>query len=371
MTKTNWFETHRLVSRFILIGVVCLMSFGAMELVLCGVEYYEYAKPANRALFDVYRQIYSDERDTEYIFGHKPDVNVLLVNGDNKYTFITNSEGLRETQNYKKLDKSVIFLGDSIVEGVSVENNETMDAVFEYETGITALNFGVGSSNTVQEYYWLKNKYRDGYNTKLIILGFCLNDLFQNSYLRRFDPKKSNWTLDRYLEDESMGKKANFKLKAKQFLRKSKTLSFLYRAYTEMRRKKADTEGLPPDRYGEVSEINKKFTTLYIQKLKSFAKSIGSEFVVVIFPREKQLTSVYSDTQRRAQDALIEILDENNVEYIDLYPLMRENYFARPDIRWYHDDTHPYKKGHQLIGLYLAEKLPEKFPKIFNESANK
>jgi len=339
-----------------------------MELVLSGAEYYQYVKPANRVLFDVYRQIYSDETDMEYIFGHKPNVNVLLVNGDNKYTFITNSEGLRETKNYEKLDKSVIFLGDSIVEGTSVENDETMDAVFEGETGITSLNFGVGSSNTVQEYYWLKNKYKDGYNTKLIILGFCLNDLFQNSYLRRFDPKRSNWTLHRYLEDESMGKDTNFKLKIKQFLRKSSTISFLYRVYTEMRRKKADAEGLPPDRYSEVSEINKKYTTLYIKKLKKFAESIGSEFVVVIFPREKQLTAEYSDTQRRSQYALIEILDENNVEYIDLYPLMKENYSARPDVRWYHDDTHPYKRGHQLIGLYLVEKLPEKFPEVFRES---
>ncbi|MBL7073159.1 MAG: SGNH/GDSL hydrolase family protein [Candidatus Omnitrophica bacterium] len=365
MEKTNWFETHRLAARFILIGVICFMSFGVMELILWGAEYYEYVKPANRALFDVYRQIYSDERDTEYIFGHNPDVNVLLMRRDSGYTFITNSEGLREKENYEELDKSVIFLGDSIVEGVSVENDETMDAVFENETGITALNFGVGSSNTVQEYLWLKNKYKDGYNTKLIILGFCLNDLFQNSYLRRFVPERSNWALYRYLEDESMGNKANFKLKVKQFVRKSKTFSFLYRVYTEMRRKKADVEGLPPYRYDEVSEINKKYTKLYIQKLKSFAESIGSEFVVVIFPREKQLTAEYSDTHRRAQEALIEILEENNVEYIDLYALMKENYIARPDVSWYHDDTHPYKKGHQLIGLYLAERLPEKFPEIF------
>jgi len=365
MDKTNWFENHRLAGRFILLGIICIVSFGMMELFLWGAEYYHYVKPANRALFDVYRQIYSDERDTEYIFGHKPNVNVLLVNGDNKYTFITNSEGLREKKDYGKLNKSVIFLGDSIVEGVSVENDETMDEVFEDKTGITALNFGVGSSNTVQEYFWLKNKYKDEYNTKLIILGFCLNDLFQNTYLRQFGSERSNWALYKYLDDGSMGKNTNGKLKTKQFLRRSKTLSFLYRAYTELLRKKSDLAGLPPYRYSEVSAENKKYTALYIKKLKEFAEKIGSEFVVVIFPREKQLTAEYNDTYRRAQDVLIEILEETGVEYIDLYPLMRENYIARPDIKWYHDDTHPYKKGHQLIGLHLAEKLPEKFPEVF------
>ncbi len=365
MDKTNWFENHRSAGRFILLGIICIISFGMMELFLWGAEYYNYVKPANSVLFNCYRQVYSEEPDTEYVFGHKPNVDVLLVNGDNKYIFVTNSEGLREKKDYGKLKKSVIFLGDSIVEGVSVENDETMDAVFEEKTGITALNFGVGSSNTVQEYFWLKNKYKDEYNTKLIILGFCINDLFQNTYLRQFDSERSNWALYKYLDDESMGKNTNVKLKTKQFLRRSKTLSFFYRAYTELLRKKSDLAGLPPYRYSEVSEENKKYTALYIKKLKEFAEKIGSEFVVVIFPREKQLTAEYSDTHRRAQDVLIEILEENGVEYIDLYPLMRENYIARPDIKWYHDDTHPYKKGHQLIGLHLAEKLPEKFPEVF------
>jgi len=345
------------------------MSFGVMELLLCGAEYYQYVKPANRALFDVYRQIYSDERDTEYIFGHNPNVNVLLVSKDDRYTFITNSEGLREKEDYEELDKSVIFLGDSIVEGVSVENDETMDAVFEDETGITALNFGVGSSNTVQEYYWLKSKYRDGYNTKLIILGFCLNDLFQNTYVRKFDSERSNWALYKYLDDESIEDKTNIKLKIKQFLRKSKTISFLYRTYVLWRQRNSKESLIPPDRYSEVSVVNKKYTELYIKKLKSFAQSIDSEFVVVIFPREKQFKAEYTEEYRRIQEVLIEILEKNDVEYIDLYPLMKENYIARPDVRWYHDDTHPYKKGHQLIGLYLAEKLPEKFPEVFEKSA--
>jgi|GEM_PF-1175468 len=367
MDKMNWFETHRLTARFVLIGIIFVMSFGMMELFLWGVEYYHYVKPANRVLFDRYRQVYSDELDKEYVFGHKSNVNVLLVSRDNKYTFITNSEGLREKEEYEELDKSVIFLGDSIVEGVSVDNDETMDAVFEDKTGITALNFGVGSSNTIQEYFWLKSKYRNEYNTKLIILGFCINDLFQNTHLRRFDPERSNWTLYKYLDDESMGKNTNVKLKTKQFLRRSKTLSFLYRVYTELLRKKSDLAGLPPDGYSEVSEENKKYTALYIRKLKEFAEKIGSEFVAVIFPREKQLRAEYTDIHRRAQDVLIEILEETGVEYIDLYPLMRENYIARPDIKWYHDNTHPYKRGHQLIGLYLAETLPEKFPKVFKQ----
>ncbi|MFH1395244.1 MAG: SGNH/GDSL hydrolase family protein [Candidatus Omnitrophota bacterium] len=365
MNKVNWFEKHSLLSKFVLAGFVCVVSFVFMELLLSAAEYCQYIKPANRILFERYREIYSDERDKEYIFGHNPNVEILLVNGDNKYMFITNSEGLREKKNYDVLDKSVIFLGDSIVEGVSVETDETMDEVFEAETGITALNFGVGSSNTVQEYYWLKNKYKKEYNTKLIILGFCLNDLFQNTYLRAFNPEKSNWALYKYLDNKECETSLICVPTIKQFLRKSKTISFIYRVYSLFCQKKALNEGLPPDRYDEVSSENKVYTELYLKKIKNFAENIGAEFVVVIFPREKQMTAEYDDNNRRAQDALIEILERNNIEYVDLYDLMKEKYFSEPDIKWYHDDTHPYKAGHRLIGEYLAEELPACFPEAF------
>ncbi|MBU0683702.1 MAG: SGNH/GDSL hydrolase family protein [Candidatus Omnitrophota bacterium] len=365
VNKVNWFEARPIISKFVLTGFVCLISFVFMEILLCGAEYFQYVKPANRSLFEKYREIYSDERDKEYIFGHHPDVEVLLVNGDNKYLFMTNAEGLRERKNYDGLEKSVIFLGDSIVEGVSVEPDETMDEVFEFETGITALNFGVGSSNTVQEYYWLKNKYKKEYNAKLIILGFCLNDLFQNTYLRAFNPKKSNWALYKYLDESECRAYAGISPGIKQFLRKSRTISFIYRARALFCQKKALNNGLPPDRYDEVSQENKMYTELYLKKIKSFAESIGAGFVVVIFPREKQMAVDYNDTNRRSQDAVIEILERNHIKYIDLYGVMKEKYFSEPDIKWFHDDTHPYKAGHKLIGEYLAQELPQSFPKAF------
>ena len=41
-------------------------------------------------------------------------------------------------------------------------------------------------------------------------------------------------------------------------------------------------------------------------------------------------------------------LERNEINYIDLYDTLKTNYQERPDIRWFHDDTHPYKEGHRL-----------------------
>jgi len=177
------------------------MSFVSGELLARALEYYQYVKNPHRVQFEQYKRIFSDERGEEYVFGHKPNVRVKLQEGDVSYTLATNAEGLRELRDYENLEKSVIFLGDSIVEGTSVENHEVMDEVFEKHTGVTTLNFGVACSNTIHEFYWLKSKYKCTYNARLINLGFCLNDFGQNTYLRYFNASLGNWQLYKYLSD--------------------------------------------------------------------------------------------------------------------------------------------------------------------------
>lgn len=365
-------ERHPWKTKIILIlfGPILFLAVG--ELAVRALEYYQYVKASNRVIFEQYKRIYSDERDKDYLFGHKQNINVKLEKGNYSFTFITNSEGLRETKDYENIKKSVIFLGDSIVEGSSVENDETMDEVFERQTGITALNFGLGSSNTVQEFYWIESKYKNGYNTKLIILGFCLNDFPQNTYLRYFDPSYGNWQLYKYLSNGE-GEKANdrdkkaqdretFCQKVKDAIKMSRFATLFYNSIQNIRTSKRDD--LPPFRFDQVNEEQKYFTELYINKIREFSRQIGSEFVVIIFPQESQLRYEYT-SHERMQDALIEILERNRIAYIDLYNVLKINYQTRPDVHWFYDDTHPYKEGHRLIGEYLAQELPKTFPGVF------
>ncbi|NQT32064.1 MAG: SGNH/GDSL hydrolase family protein [Candidatus Omnitrophica bacterium] len=363
----NWPEKHPVKANLILLCLGIFFAFLLMEGILRFADYYQYIKPANRVNFEKYKKLYSDERDTDYVFGHHPNINVRLKTGDIDYTFITNSEGLRETKEYPYIEKSVIFLGDSIIEGTSVENEEGLDEVFEDITGVTSLNFGLGSANTVHEYYWLKGKYKKEYNTKLIILGFCLNDLCQNDCLRYFDGSKGNWKFYKYIGSVS-GETPSTALsplqRLKSFLRKSRTVVFLYRTYGYLKYNIFQKQYKPPLTYDEVSNEDKANTELYIKKINEFSKDIGADFVVVIFPRKIQLTAQY-DIYKRKQDALIEVLEKNDIPYIDLFDMIKENYLTHPDIRWYSDDIHPSEKGHRLIGEYLARELPDRFPKAF------
>ncbi|MFH1761186.1 MAG: SGNH/GDSL hydrolase family protein [bacterium] len=357
------FLKKNVCERILLILLGFIVSFILAELILRGIESYHYKKPSKRILREFNNKIYVDERDKTYVFGHKPNVAVKMEIDSHKFSFHTNHHGLREKKDYHRLKKSIIFLGDSVIEGDLVDNEETIDEIFEKNTKAVSLNFGVGSSNTVHEYYFLKNKYQSYYNTKLIVLGFCLNDFEQNYYLRYFDPSIGNWRLYKYIDQGINSKRAAFSGIFKNLLKKSKFISLIYSfAYKNILRQEA--ANAPPYGYDNVSALGKLYTESYINKIKQYADNIGAGFVVAIFPQECQLSASYNN-YRRMQDVLIEILVKNGIRFIDLFDIFRAGYSSEPNIRLYNDDTHPNKKGNLLAGEYLAKELIKLFPDVF------
>ena len=313
-----------------------------------------------------YKEIYSDERSTDYKFGHKSNINVKFTRGFYEFTFVTNSEGLREKEDYTELPKSVIFLGDSIIEGASVENEETMDSVFEKITGITSLNFGVSSRGVFLSLYFLKAKYRKEYNTKLIIYGFCLNDFLQTTYINVFDSTLGTWRRGRILDkDFDIERGVLYKMSVipgvgsyvengYKTILGTRMLVFAEKRFWRNRKKLNNKK---PWDNTVAREYDKKFIEFYLNKMRNFAKEIGSEFAVIIFPMQEQLLIDY-EYGERLQDTLLEILQKNQITHIDLYDVMKEAKLENPNIRLYHDYAHPYKMGHRLIGEYLGKMIP-------------
>ncbi|HXI13959.1 MAG TPA: SGNH/GDSL hydrolase family protein [Thermoanaerobaculia bacterium] len=323
--------------------------------------------------FIEYSKIYSDERDTHYKFGHKPNVKVKLDRGYYTFTMITNSEGLRESLDYPSLPKSVIFLGDSIVEGASVENHETMDSVFEARTGVTALNFGVASRGGYLAYEYLRAKYRPEYSPRLVVLGFCINDFEEATYVRYFDDALGHWFLSRYMDD-SFDLQKGFWYRLSRAPLIGSIVRVAHDRYREAAIVKAfsdppgtDPTRLPPkDNYGAeaVISLQLQYTDIHIRLLKEFTDSIGARLVVVLLPPKGQLALQYGRGQR-LQEMLIPILQRNGIPYVDLYDTFKENVAHEPDVRWYHDELHFYARGHQLAGEFLAIRLKEMFPAVF------
>lgn len=356
------------------VGVVILSGFLGLLVIEAGVrgaEWWSLAGPQVQRLHAQYKRIYSDERGTPHVFGHQPNVAVQLSRGAYTYTMVTNSKGLRESQDYDALDQSVIFLGDSIVEGSSVENRDTMDSVFEALTGVVALNFGLGAGNTVQEYHWLVSRYRPSYHAKLIILGFCLNDFEQNTYLRFFDPARGTWSFFKTVEpasgpgrrDPAVSTPPSFLERLKASLKTSRAFYTLYRAL------RAQTIGFP-DWWSAtgVKDDERAITESYLLKLQAFASDIGAELLVVPFPQESQLTRAYQPGERM-QDVLIALCERHRIPFLDLYEPMKDAVLRQPDVDWYYDDTHPFTPGHRLIGAVLAERTPRMFPRLLRTRA--
>ena len=333
------------------------------------------------SLNHLYKDIYQDQRDKPYVYSHKRNISVTLKKGKYMYTINTNSHGFRGKEDRDYLDKSVVFIGDSIIEGSSVEDNETISSVFEKKTKLPAINLGVGSYNTIHSYELLKEKYMPTLNTKLIILGYCLNDTNQNTYIRYFDPKVGGWkryksvrefdkgnlskveyiffNLKEFLWSNSMLYKnlSGAKWYVKGLFENSDKLSNDYKKLTI----EDDKEPYPLE---SITSKGLNITSTYLRKIKDFSREIGAEFLVVIFPTEKQLSLEYFKGERH-QDLIIALLKQEGIPYIDLYKPIRNVYQNNNQIEWYYDEMHPYKEGHYFIGNYLSIEVPKIFPNIF------
>lgn len=365
-------------TRIVESAIILVVTLLLLEIGLRVVEALQYRV----VQFETYKKIYSDERNKPYLFGLKPKINVKLEKGLYDYTVITNAQGLRETRDYDRIDRSVIFLGDSVVEGSAVENDETMSAIFMKRTGVTTLNFGVGGSNTVQEYFFLREKYRKSYNTKLIVLGFCLNDLDGNRYRRFFDPRSGNWNLYDYLEPDgrisgvtlpgeaqvpvisAQAQSSGFIGSTKSVLKKFRVFVVPYELFRSIQSKSrsdnADTK---------VADDDLIMTKIYLEKIRDFAKENGAELSVVLLPYESQLHKTYAPGGR-LQDQLIPVLKSLKIYYVDLYEPMKKAVMAEPAEHWFHDEAHPMKIGHDFIGTFLAGEFSKRYPKIFAPQAH-
>lgn len=339
-------------------------------------EFAELKKKRPEIQFELYKKIFQDERHTSYKFGHRPNLSIKLEKGYYHTTVITNSVGLREKIDYTSLNESIIFLGDSIVEGLSVENDETMDSVFERITGIPSLNFGVATRGTFLEYQFLKSKYKRPYNTKLVVLGFCLNDFFEAPYIRYFDETYGNWFLLRYLDKGyDLQKGLIFNLakipvigwlfkKCHEIALESEIVKSLRRESQAMKKLSSIKTALP---YSSqiVARDQRLFTENHLRLLKSFVQSIQAKLIVVIFPTAPQFSISYGPHERM-QNVLIDILLRNNIQYIDLFDAFKYRLRDQPQTPLFIDDTHLNKAGHEFVANYLAASLRQIYPEMFS-----
>jgi len=277
----------------------------------------EVKKERRPVQFEAYKQIFSDKRHTPYKYGHKKNIKVKLEKGHYESTFITNSEGLRETQNYS----------------------------------------------------YLKSKYKAEYNAKLVFLGYCVNDFEAEHVVRYFNSAAGTWAFYRHYNELLDLEKGNcafifeLPLLGKIFYR-------IYDSYLSSRIRMQIRKLIYINIEHEINHITgirtKKITLEqreYITKrvlylMKEFNTKIQSEFVVILFPYKEQVINMQYDYGESVQKRhVIPTLNKLNIKYIDLYEPIKNAYQFSPNKKWYHDYMHFSNYGHEFIGNFLASKI--------------
>lgn len=344
------------IKRILVIFIPILIGFCSLEL---GVRIIHSLVLNSKSIqHSEYSNIYSDERDRAYLYWHKPNISVKLEGTSNdNFTLTTNILGHRSLSDTVNFEKSIVFIGDSIIEGASVENDETIPYLVSQNIGVPTINLGLGSSNTVQQYLLGKEKILPEFNMQMLVLGLCLNDIEGNLYRKYFEPDINNWKyFDSVTVTEdfmshsysnrgtSSGNSPDFLRKIKNILRNSEALRLIYRIIKN---------GLNPTRApSEEAWIN---TEYFIKKIANLAAGQGAKFVVIIFPYQDQIEGRFEFNE---QKKLKQILERNQIKYFDPKGVLLQNMSKDTDAsNMYYDNIHPNKLGSLLIAEAFSNYL--------------
>jgi len=244
-----------------------------------------------------------------------------------------NSDGLRDYEGVLN-NKIILGVGDSVTFGAGTSLEDTYlalleDRLEEYDV----VKAGVPSYEFEQYLEYIKSK-GFAYKPELIIIGFVLNDINQ--------VKKEE--IQDYMFRER---------KIRDILKKScRFCGFVWKSTRSIISSFKDEDYY--DVYAEY--LKEKWTgpewdllKRNILELKELCELRDVRLLFVIFPFKDQL--VNGDTLQ--QERLIRLLEEEGIEYIDLYSYLDENSYL------VNDDVHLNLKGNTEVSKVLSNYIKE------------
>ena len=247
-----------------------------------------------------------------------------------------NSLGFRDREH--SIEKAegvyrIIVLGDSITQGLCIENNyDLFTSVFERilikeKTTVEVFNFGVSGYNTQQEIETLREKGLQ-FSPDLVILTFCVNDVMREC-----------GSIIAYLSQDAL--KHRRILQMPRFLMKSALCRMLYASIEVIRQRFS-----PPQ--NAFKAITKNTIPENFKNLGDLAKENGFEVLVVWFPR---LDNMKIDKELRRLKGIRNQSISNGLRFLDLSNDL-ELYAKQKPIAA--DSIHPNQWGHQCAGETIA-----------------
>ena len=257
----------------------------------------------------------------------------------------TNSIGFRGDEPFSNHDFRVLFLGDSVTYGHYLSNEETIPfhlqktLSFKKKSSVEVLNAGVPGYSTFQEEILFRIRGAK-LNSKLVILGFFLNDVTE-----RYSTVAAYGGSQFFLNvDTSISLSPIKKIWQKTAIREAlvKVLKISAKRGENYR---AEKLWKTPD----ASHIRLAWDVVF-QELDLLAENVkqqGSNFIVVIFPYRVQLENY--NQLNIPQIVLIEHLIRKRIPFLDLLPHLAQSKIDPKLLYW--DANH-----FNAFGAFIASK---------------
>jgi lysophospholipase L1-like esterase len=321
--------TSRNISKKILAVFISLIVFFFLgELLIRIYLRYNTVYDIEMTRYALYNKVDSDNPRIGH--EHKPGSSMRLMN----VAVGINSDGLRDREYPAKKGDNyrIIVLGDSLTFGWGVAEQDTFSNILEenlnksYPTEI--INFGTGNYNTEQEVNLFKEKGLK-YKPDKVVLFYFINDA-------EATPKKSKlW-----------------------FLGYSEFISFYWSRINSLMDKYSSSQS-----FGEYysalyrdDQAGWKNTKSAILELKQICGKENIQLQVVLLP---ELHDTKNQVFREVYDSMANFLSGNNIEYVNLATLFKEQ-DNQMDLWVSYDDAHPNATAHKRIAESITEFISER-----------
>lgn len=262
-----------------------------------------------------------------------------------KIDYWMNQKGFRDSNNgpweiWKKEDRKILFLGDSVTEGADVLWEEAYPAQVEKilnrsEEKARVVNWGVSATNSVQHLALLKYKAL-ALGPDLVVLGYCLNDIET-----RFIEKRP-WVVRKIWEN----------LYFVQFL--------AYRLSSWLQNREFHHAKDARVVEAAVSDYQERILELYrpdiwqgaentLKRMNEMCRAKGVPFAVVLFPFQKQVTGELGDSVQRQ---IGDFLDRENIPSLDILKVFKSR--SEDALYLQGDPIHLSPLGHRVAAEAIA-----------------
>ncbi|MGD2085916.1 MAG: SGNH/GDSL hydrolase family protein [Candidatus Aminicenantes bacterium] len=322
-----------------------LFTLLGLELLLRVVD--PFRSHPGKKVFSAVTKLYKLSNNKNLVYELRPNSDLKLEKRGVEIKI--NAFGFRD-KNYhlnKGDKKRIIFIGDSLTYGWSINLHETYHKQLEemlhakdYNTDV--MGMGIVGYNTVQEYHLIKEKGVK-FNPDIIVLQMCCNDFRRTLGIKK-EKKGKNYCLIPY-RDVAIP----YVLAKSSFTRFLMRCSHLYK-FINLKLEQLIKKWNKNYTVKEYFLMGEEKSFRYLKKIKKFLDEEGIKFCAVIFPNRKTREKYsYASLHKRIGN----VLTNMHVPYIDLY---REFNITGPGDIWA-DKSHPNGKGNRIAADTLLDFL--------------